>query len=389
MGVLKKIAIKSICIIIFIFAALWSVHAVYGETISLYVKGGDTRAVLQGIAKNGHIDLIGSEHVNGSIDVALSDVTPIEAIKHIVAVKGYHILEEKNRIVILGEGAEKSYESYILSPKVMRPMALEKALRALVPSERLTIASETNQVILYGSLREYKSALAILEALDKVPPQVALEVQVISMTDAFKREHGVEWTLALGPRGSEKGERNSLKISTLAGTANYLFMTPSLKLSHHEGGATVLAHPTIMTINGEEAKILIGDRIPVVVESKSQDEKTTSVRYEEAGIKLTYTPYVGEDGYIDATLVAEVSTPQLVPEIKAYRITTRQASTRVRVKEGQMIAIGGLIDQRTDSVKGKIPFLGDIPLLGKLFSYSYKGKENSEIVILIRATIKR
>ena len=87
----------------------------------------------------------------------------------------------------------------------------------------------------------------------------------------------------------------------------------------------------IMTVNGREARILIGDKIPVLVEHIKNGETTTTTEYTDAGIKLAYTPRIHPDGTLTAAVQAEVSTPVLVPEMKAYRIVTRQAETQVRM----------------------------------------------------------
>ena len=153
------------------------------------------------------------------------------------------------------------------------------------------------------------------------------------------------------------------------------------------GKAAIIARPSIMTMNGEEAKILIGERIPVVEETRSDGERYSSVRYEDVWIRLTYTPYVGIDNTVDATINAEVSSPTLVPEMKAYKITAREAKTRVRMKPGEVLVIGGLMDNRNQKQLEKIPLLGDIPLVGKLFRHSRKTKDTVEMVILVKATV--
>lgn len=147
----------------------------------------------------------------------------------------------------------------------------------------------------------------------------------------------------------------------------------------------LIARPSIMALNGEEAKILIGDRIPVLEEVKDGTESRTTTRYEEAGIRLTCTPYVTEDKGIEATIHAEVSSPALVSEMKAYRITTREAHTKVHLQSGDVLVIGGLMDNREGKQFSKIPILGDIPLLGKLFQHARRTKDSVELCIFVKA----
>jgi len=108
---------------------------------------------------------------------------------------------------------------------------------------------------------------------------------------------------------------------------------------------------------------------------------------EEVGIKLNYTPIITANGGVDAKIHAEESTPIMVSEMKAYKISTRQAHTRVRLQPGEVLVIGGLMDNRDQHQIQKIPILGDIPLLGKLFHHSRKTKDSIEMLILVRANV--
>ena len=125
----------------------------------------------------------------------------------------------------------------------------------------------------------------------------------------------------------------------------------------------------------------------MIVEHMENGVKTTATEYKDAGIKLTYTPIISRNHEITADVHAEVSTPYLVPEMKAYRIITRSANTMVRLKSGDMITIGGLIDKEQAKTMRKVPILGDIPLLGRLFQSHSTTTDESEIVIVIKANI--
>ena len=121
---------------------------------------------------------------------------------------------------------------------------------------------------------------------------------------------------------------------------------------------------------------------------KTENGKTTStIEYIDAGIKLNYTPRINADGYITASVHTEVSTPTLVPEMKAYRVTTREAGTEVRMKDGETMVIGGLIGSEESGGKNKVPFFSDFPLLGKLFQSTHTAKSETEVVIFLTAQI--
>lgn len=174
---------------------------------------------------------------------------------------------------------------------------------------------------------------------------------------------------------------------SLSGHPYTFFFQAKLNALISEGKAKVLAKPNVVTMNGRKAEILIGSKIPVIVEHLENGVQTTATEYKDAGIKLTYTPLISRKNEITADVNAEVSTPYLVPEMRAYRIITRSANTMVRLKSGDMITIGGLIDKEESRTFRKVPILGDIPILGKLFQSRGKSIDESEIVIMIRAEI--
>ena len=212
----------------------------------------------------------------------------------------------------------------------------------------------------------------------------------MAMEHSYTKETGFRWSwLSLTGHGNDK--TNSYGAISFGkapdGEAYKFFVKPELSLLETSGKAVVIATPSIMALNGEAAHILIGERIPVIEESISNGERKRSIHYEEVGIKLDYTPVVTKNGTIDTSIRAEVSSPIMVSEMKSYKITTRQAQTRVRLQPGEVLVIGGLMDNRNQKQIEKIPILGDIPLLGKLFRHSRKTKDSVEMVILVKATV--
>ena len=102
---------------------------------------------------------------------------------------------------------------------------------------------------------------------------------------------------------------------------------------------------------------------------------------------MKYTPRINSDGTITATIHTEVSTPQYVEDLKAYRFNTRSADTVVTVKDGEPMIIGGLIGSEEEKSISKIPFLGDLPILGALFRTHRNSKSESELMIFLTAHV--
>ncbi len=154
-----------------------------------------------------------------------------------------------------------------------------------------------------------------------------------------------------------------------------------------DGKAKILSRPNVMTIQGREAVINVGSSVPVPKISSTNTATTTEIEYRDAGIILRYTPRINADGTITAKIHTEVSTPQYVADMGAYRFNTRSAETTVTVRDGEPMVIGGLIGAEEEKSVSKIPFLGDLPLLGALFRNHRKSKSESELIIFLTAHV--
>ena len=161
------------------------------------------------------------------------------------------------------------------------------------------------------------------------------------------------------------------------------------------GDGKLLARPNVLTFNGNKATIFVGDQLPIVTPnaSTSGGSITYTTSYKNAGITLSYVPRINEDNQISASVFVEVSTPVSVTldvggqKTTAYQITTRSAQTNVRMKDGDTLVIGGLISSSDVKSFNKVPLLGDLPVLGKLFQSISKSKNETEVVIFLKAKI--
>jgi len=178
-----------------------------------------------------------------------------------------------------------------------------------------------------------------------------------------------------------------LTVGTLA-TDDY---TATLKLLKTIGETKLLSSPRITAINNEEASILVGTREAYITESVTQGESTTttseSVTFLDVGVQLKVTPIINEDGFVtmkikpEVSSVARILTTSQGNEIPIIDTTT--AETKVMVKDGHTIIIGGLIKDETVRTIKKIPILGDIPFLGMAFRQVDEDKEKTELVVFL------
>lgn len=261
---------------------------------------------------------------------------------------------------------------------------------------RATVGTDgQSSVVLYGTPAEADATRQLLRELDVPARQVALEAKVISLTNDASRELGITWDWS--PLPQYEGTRTYRGDSAIPGIVQFgrgpeghpfeWYYEAQLHALEQAGKAKVLSRPNITTLTGREAVIEIGSEVPVPEVETTSHSTTTSFTYHKAGIILRYTPYVSDDGRITAIVHTEVSSPVYVEDLKAYRFNKRSADTSVRLKDGETMVIGGLIGSEEARNYRKIPFLGDIPVLGAFFKNVQKSKQSSEIMIFLTAHI--
>ncbi len=342
--------------------------------VSIDARDVPVRTVVEGLARSGALNLIVDDTVQGSLTLRLQDVTIEEALQAIA--DSQDLIYDKTgpiRVMTAGHktGANRQLRNFHLG--YAAPDEAVQALQALLPSSALQFHSTTNSLVASATSREAAQIESLLAQIDVPPRQVKVAVEVAAVNRDAMKELGVDWQWTPWQGGP--------------GRAYSVTCEGQLHALETKGKARLLARPHLIAMNGKEARILIGDRVPVLTEKNQNGQTSTTTEYTDAGIKLAYTPRVHEDGSLTAHIQAEVSTPILVPEMKAYRIMTRQAQTDVRLDSGQTLAIGGLIDREDLEHFRKVPILGDLPLIGRLFQSRYKMNKETEVIILVKAEI--
>ena len=288
-------------------------------------------------------------------------------------------------------------------------------------SGNLTVDKATNSLLFYGTASEAQKIRVVLDQIDIPYEQVSLEAQVMSINKTDSKNLGIEWEWSKAPQYYEiytpekinidatTGKTTSIKPAEITKRASSFnkgttggiisfgrspdglpyefYYAAKINALINNGKANILSKPKITTINGKEATINIGGEVPIPTLTVSDNTTTTTYEYKETGIILKYTPRVNDDGYITAKIHTEVSTPTYDADAKAYRFNKRSADTQVRLKDGETMVIGGLIGSDESKVMSKIPFLGDLPILGRFFSNVNNSKNESEVIIFVTARI--
>ncbi len=285
--------------------------------------------------------------------------------------------------------------------RVADSQALKSALNS--GYKRIKVDTISNALVFLGSEREMEKVQAMVQELDVPYPEVLLEAQIVSLDKTASEALGIDWKWSVLPQAPESATSSSSDSSDSTKTAAqyggviyfghnkgvpFQFQyQATLNALAQKGNVKVLAQPKILAINGKAAFIQVGDSLPVLTQTQTNISTSSSYDYVNSGIILTYVPYVNADHSITAQIQTEVSIPTWVSDLKTYQFSKKIADTEVRMKDGETIVIGGLMNTQETKSLAKIPFLSDLPFLGGLFKSTANSKEDHEVMIFITAHI--
>ena len=264
---------------------------------------------------------------------------------------------------------------------------------------------DTNSLIIRTSPRNYPAILALINKLDLFPQQVLIEVLIVDLSITDSTAAGLELALQ-GSSGSKtisggisSSTANASALGASIGTATASFLAggsffigepdkiiAQLQLFASDSKTNVLANPILVTSDNKAASISITDEIPIVQEAQvpsgGGSVVTSRVEYRSVGIKLDITPKINSDNYINLKISQEISSRGAdVGDQPSFN--TRQVNTEVVLKDNQVLVMGGLIrTDTTDTVSG-VPFLKDLPYIGKLFGSETTSLKKTELMIFI------
>lgn len=351
------------------------------DTLSLSVKEAPVRDVLQSLAQLGDRNLVVDPTVSGTISLELREVPFQEALTIVTRSQGLDCREKGGTLWVGSpEKLDSLFGRFSLHP--LQYISAKEAAETLKPlfTSPLTWDQESNALLFRGTKAEQEKIKEALALLDRPSRQITLEARILSLNKEASRELGLKWNWTTLPASDEDGKQGARIHLGHGYTAG---LTATLSALCQQGKAKVLATPSIITLPGREASIFIGDHIPVVTEKVTNSTTTQTTEYVDAGIRLSYTPYLSQDGLITARVHTEVSTPTLITELKNYRITSRTADTQVRLREKQTLVIGGLISEQEQKKLEAVPLLSKIPLLGELFKFRSTSRNRTEVCMLL------
>jgi general secretion pathway protein D len=267
------------------------------------------------------------------------------------------------------------------------------AARGLTGNVKIVADEETNALLITTFVRNFPAVEKLVKQLDVLLPQVLIEAQIIEVTLDDDSAFGVEWMWEQGTNLNDKtyqqeGTTNFGLTDEIFGL-KYGILSSKLDAMLHaltkDTKVNILSTPRVMTKNNQEAVINVGQAVPFLV--STQETATggilTSTDFRDVGVILTVTPRINRSGTVSLDVNQQINSLVEFTLFDAPIISTREASAFVTIKDKQTMVIGGMIkDDKTETVH-KIPVLGDIPLLGKLFQRTDTRVEKTELMVFI------
>jgi type II secretory pathway component GspD/PulD (secretin) len=368
--------------------------------ISLNAQDANLSEILKVMADRSSMNFVAGEGVQkAKISIILNKTPVSEAIDLIVRAAGLSYEIIGNSVLIGEQGKlkdEVGQSGYVIALNYAD--AGEVAILLSDFSKNVKVDRGGNRLIAYASPRVINEIERIVRSIDHPHTQVLLETRLIEVTVDNTDRYGIDWG-ALSPVSTGIGFPSAPVTKGYllkGGTRAPINLNILLDMLIQNGDARVLMNSKLTTTNNREASLLIGEKIPYVIQSYNSAAvagggANQQIQHEEVGVKMRMQPHVNEDSEITLNLEPEVSsiTGFKGPNSDLPLVKVRNTKTTVRVKDGQTIFLAGLLSEEETTELRKLPILGQIPLIGVLFTHTLKIKRKTNLIIEVKPKIIR
>ncbi|WP_229506067.1 secretin and TonB N-terminal domain-containing protein [Massilia genomosp. 1] len=380
--------------------------AAYKKPVTLDFRDAPVRSVFDFLGKVSGLNFVFDRDVDPAIRTTISvrNTSLEEAIRMLLSANQLEQTVTGERAITIYPNTAQKVKDY--QQLVVRSFYLTNAdaktvsfsIKTLLKAKDIVTDDRLGIIMMRDTPDMIRMAERIIAMQDMADPEVMLEVEVLEVKRTRLMELGVRWpdkaTLSLASVGE------SLKPLTLAdlgginrGRINFAVGSATISANQVDSDSNILANPRIRVRNKEKAKVLIGDRVPVITVTTNNGVSSDSVNYVDVGLKLDVEPNVHLDDEVAIKINLEVSN--VVKEVisksgtQAYQIGTRSAGTVLRLRDGETQVLAGLISDEDRRSADKLPGLGELPVLKRLFGSHKDDTSRSEIVLSITPRILR
>lgn len=371
--------------------------------ITLEFKDAGVKKVFDVLSKLSGINFIfDSEVKDERTSVSIKGATFQEALELILVVNrlSKKVVSE-NTIIVYPATQQKAaqYEEMMIKVFYLTNSDAKKAVnlvKTMLKARDIHVNEEINAIVVRARPDAIELAEKILEATDLADAEVMLDVSIMEINRNKASNLGIN----LSPdtiTANVPATSGAITLGNLAklSSADLLIGLPTaiLNIKKEDLDANILANPKIRVKNKEKAKIHVGERVPIITTTVNQGISTENVQYQDVGLKLNVEPSVRRNDEVDIKLGLEVSSLGTKTTTNSgsvvYQIGTRNTETVLRLRDGETQIIGGLINDEERTTTARIPFVGEIPVVGRLFSNVDNSNVKTEILLSITPHIVR
>jgi len=379
-----------------------------GRPISIDVQDADIGTVLRSLSSFSGSNIVASPRVEGKVTVRLEEVPWKEALGVILRAHSFDYIEE-NGVLRIDTSEELRGEKLAVerSRKQVEDLAIlrlgmvtlhyanaeevkDSLKKMLTERGNIDVDARTNSLLVNDITERVDLITDMAVKLDSQTPQVEINARLVDMNVRATRELGLNWGVNnFRPSGSNvagsmvidntfQNPAGGLKIATVQDWGELMMKVEALENSND---AHLISNPVITTTDNREAKILVGQKIPLIVADEAGNAIT---QLTTIGIMLQVTPHINSEQHITLDIHNEVSDLSSQATVQGgVIINTSESDTRVVVEDGETAIVAGLIRKVDSELESGIPLLKDIPLLGALFKHSSKTRDHRELVIFV------
>ncbi|MBK5340755.1 type IV pilus secretin PilQ [Pseudomonas sp. TH49] len=411
-------------------------QAYSGEKLSLNFQDIDVRSVLQLIADFTNLNLVASDTVQGGITLRLQNVPWDQALDLVLKTKGLDKRKIGNVLLVapadeIAARERQELESQkqiaelaplrreLLQVNYAKAADIAKLFQSVTSAEAkidergsITVDERTNNIIAYQTQDRLDELRRIVAQLDIPVRQVMIEARIVEANVDYDKSLGVRWggsiqnkgnwntsgvsngtSTTIGTPGSTSTNSPFVDMGTIGNTSGIgiAFITDNVLLDleltamEKTGNGEIVSQPKVVTSDKETAKILKGTEIPYQEASSSG---ATSVSFKEASLSLEVTPQITPDNRIIMEVKVTKDEPDYLNKVQDVPpIKKNEVNAKVLVNDGETIVIGGVFSNTQSKVVDKVPFLGDVPYLGRLFRRDVVSEKKSELLVFLTPRI--
>jgi type IV pilus assembly protein PilQ len=388
----------------------------YGSTLSnqpmtIDVQGADIKTVLRSISEFSGVNIVAGPDVEGPVVIHLKNVPWKEALDTILKSQGYgwrddygiirvapieQLQEDEVKAVTVERKKEEMQPlvSEVIKLNYLNAQEVKMAMNKMVTG-RGNVEQEkgTNSVVVTDVPTRTRRIIDMIKQMDIRLSQVEIVAKMVDVDHEATRELGVNWAalnLQLGGQAAGDivtGQRlldpfSTVRVGTVQSWGDLNLIIEALE---KDNKANIVSNPRITTADNQEARIMVGKEIPLIVSDEAGNPIT---ELKKIGVILRVTPHVNSDQTITMDLHPELSDLSQQATVQGgVIITLQEADTRVVVRDGETAVIGGLISEAETSLRTGVPGLKDVPLLGPLFRYESKTTKKRELIIFVTPKI--